>query len=127
MRVLELITPAFLVIIATGFSVHIGSAQTPDRECAQLSNVLDDGTPLEAGLTSPASRKIFEVEAACRSALRTDPTNTTFMFQLGRALSLGNMLPEAIKYYLGAADRGHSGAMNNLGETFEHGRVSPKI
>src|SRR5262249_56115676 len=43
------------------------------------------------------------------------------MFQLGRALSLGNKRREAIKYYLDAADRGHAGAMNDLGGGFEYG------
>jgi TPR repeat protein len=109
-----------------GFSLHIGTAQTPGRECAQLSSVPDDGTLLAAGLTNPASRKIFEVEAACRSALTADPTNTTFMFRLGRALSPGNKPQDAIKYYLDAADRSHTGAMNDLGEVFEYGVGVPQ-
>ncbi len=48
------------------------------------------------------------------------------MFELGRALSLGNKRLEAIKYYLDAADRGHAGAMNDLGEVFEYGIGVPK-
>ena len=48
------------------------------------------------------------------------------MFQLGRALSLGNKRLEAIKYYLDAADRGHAGAMNDLGGVFEYGIGVPK-
>ena len=102
MRVWELIALAFLAITDTGFSTHVGSAQTPDFECAQLSNVPDDGSPLAVGLKDVASKKIdtSQAESACRSALRADPVNPTFMFLLGRALSLGNKRLEAIKYYL---------------------------
>ena len=109
MRVSELIVLAFLAITGTGFSTHVGSAQTPDFECAQLPNVPDDGTPLAVGLNDFTSKKIdpSQAESACRSALRADPVNPTFMFLLGRALSLGNKRLEAIKYYLAAADRGH--------------------
>src|SRR6516225_9885425 len=65
--------------------------------------------------------KWTEAVSACRSALRADPANPTFMFLLGRALSLGNKRLEAIKYYLDAADRGHAGAMNDLAGMFEYG------
>jgi Sel1 repeat len=123
MRIWDLIAPAFLAIIAAGFSAHVGTAQTAELECKQLSNVPDDGTPLAVAREDPASKKIdlSQAEAACRSVLRADPTNPTFMFQLGRALSLGNKRREAIKYYLDAADRGHAGAMNDLGGIFEYG------
>ena len=123
MRVWELIAPAFLAITAAAFSAHVGSAQTPDLQCTQLPNVPDDGTPLAAGLNDLASKKIdpSQAESACRSALRADPVNPTFMFLLGRALSLGNKRLEAIKYYLDAADRGHAGAMNDLAGMFEYG------
>ena len=99
MGVLELIAPAFLVITLAGFSTRVGNAQTPDFECAQLSNVPDDGTPLAVGLNDLASKRIdpSQAESACRSALRADPVNPTFMFLLGRALSLGNKRLEAIK------------------------------
>ena len=119
---------AFLAITVAGFSTHVGSAQTPDFECAQLSNVPDDGSPLAVGLKDVASKKIDTSQAgsACRSALRADPVNPTFMFLLGRALSLGNKRLEAIKYYLDAADRGHAGAMNDLGGVFEYGVGVPK-
>ena len=128
MRVLELVAPAFLAITAAGFSTHVGSAQTPDLECTQLSDVPDDGTPLAVGLKALASKKLdpSQAEAACRSAHRADPANPTFMFQLGRALSLGNKRLEAMKYYLDAADRGHAGAMNDLGGVFEYGIGVPK-
>ena len=128
MRVSKITALAFLAITVAGFSTHVGSAQTPDFECAQLSNVPDDGTPLAVGLNDLASKKInpSQAESACRSALRADPANPTFMFQLGRALSLGNKRLEAIKYYLDAADRGHAGAMNDLGGVFEYGVGVPK-
>src|SRR5215469_350970 len=128
MRVWELIAPAFLAITAAAFSAHVGSAQTPDLQCTQLPNVPDDGAPLAVGLNDLASKKIdpSQAESACRSALRADPVNPTFMFLLGRALSLGNKRQAAIKYYLDAADRGHAGAMNDLGGVFEYGVGVPK-
>jgi len=128
MRALKLIAPAFWAITTAGFSAHVGSAQTRDLECTQLSNVLDDDAPLAAGLKALASKNIelAQAEAACRSALRGDPANPTFMFLLGRALSLGNKRLEALKYYLDAAARGHAGAMNDLGGVFEYGSGVPK-
>ena len=128
MRVLELIAPTFLTIALAVFSTHVGGAQTPDLECTQLSTTPDDGAPLAAGPTDLASKKIDppQAEAACRSALRADPANPNFMFLLGRALSLENKRLEAIKCYLDAADRGHAGAMNDLGGVFEYGIGVPK-
>jgi len=111
-----------------GVSTHVGSAQTPDLECAQLSNAPDDESSLAVGLKVLAPKIIdpSQAESACRSALRADPTNPTFMFLLGRALSLGSKRLEAIKYYLDAADRGHAGAMNDLAGMFEYGVGVPK-
>ena len=123
MRVSELIALVFLAITTAGFSTHVSSAQTTNLECTQLSSVPDDGTRLAVDLKVLASKKIdpSQAESACRSALRADPVNPTFMFLLGRALSLGNKRLEAIKYYLDAADRGHAGAMNDLAGMFEYG------
>ena len=129
MRVLELIAPALLALTAVGFSTHVvGSAQVPELECTQFLNMPDDGTPLAVELQALASRKIdpSQAESVCRSALSADPANPASMFQLGRALSLGNKRLEAIKYYLAAADRGHAGAMNDLGGVFEYGIGVPK-
>jgi TPR repeat protein len=128
MRVLKLIAPAFLAMTAAGLSTHVGSAQTPRLDCAQLANVVDEEAPLAVRLSAPASIKIepSQAEAACRSALGGDPANPTFMFLLGRALSLGNNRRDAIRYYLDAADRGHAGAMNDLGGVFEYGLGIPK-
>src|SRR3974377_2398685 len=92
MLVLKLVAPVVLAMIAIGCSAHIGIAQTPDLECSQVSNLRDDGAPLAVGLQAQAFEKISpsQAEAACRSALKADPSNPTLMFQLGRALSLGN-------------------------------------
>ena len=48
------------------------------------------------------------------------------MFLLGRALALGNKHLEAMKYDPDAADRGHAGAMNDVGGVFEYGLGLPK-
>jgi TPR repeat protein len=128
MRVLKLIAPVVLAIIAQGFSADIGSAQAPELECKQLSNTPENGAPLAVRLEALTSGKVdsSKIEVACRSALRADPGNPTLMFQLGRALSLGNKRLEAITYYLNAADRGHAGAMTDLGGVFEYGFGVPK-
>jgi TPR repeat protein len=128
MRALTLISAVSLAIIAAGLSAHVGSAQTSRLECTQLSDRPDDGSSLALGLKASAFNKIdpSQAESACRSALRTDPTNSTLMFQLARALFLGTKRLEAMKYYLDAADRGHAGAMNDLGGVFEYGIGVPK-
>src|SRR5262245_32543956 len=129
MRVLKLVVPAFLVITAGGLSTYgVASAPASDIECTKLLNVPDDGAPLAITLKAPASQNNdpLQAELACRAALTADPTNPTFMFQLGRALSLGSKQLEAMRYYLAAADRGHAGAMNDLGGVFEYGVGVPK-
>src|SRR6266852_1484524 len=102
MRVLQLIAPALLAIAAAGFSAHVASAQAADLECTQLTHVPDDGAPLAVGLKALASNQSepSPAETACRSALKGDPANPTFMFRLGRALALGNKRLEAIRFYL---------------------------
>jgi hypothetical protein len=94
MRVSELIALVFLAITAAGFSTHVGNTQTPDLECTQLSNVRDDGTPLavDPKALTPQNIDAAQAESACRSALKADPANPTFMFLLGRALSAERQL-----------------------------------
>ena len=128
MRVLEFITPAFVATAAAGLSTHVASLETPRVECAHLSNAPNDGAPLAVSRNASASKQVdpSRAEATCRSALKADPANPTFLFHLGRALSLGSKHREAIGYYLDAADRGHAGAMNDLGGVFEYGLGVPK-
>jgi TPR repeat protein len=128
MRVLQLIAPVCLAIAPAAVPTHVARAQAPDLACTQLVNVPDDGAPFAVGLKALASKTSDppQAEAACRSALRADPANPTLMFQLGRALSLGDKRLEAMKYYLNAADRGHAGAMTDLGGVFEFGTGVPK-
>jgi TPR repeat protein len=123
MRFLQLIAHAFLATAAAGFSADVLGAQTQLLECAQASNMPNEGVSLPAAGNPPAS-STFEpsaLEAACRSALKSDPANPTLMFRLARALSLGNKRLEAIRYYLDSADRGSADAMNDLGGVFEFG------
>jgi TPR repeat protein len=120
------IPPVLLTIVAIVLSAHIASAQTADLECTQLLPA--DGAALSAGVAAAASKTIdpLQAEAACRSTLRADPANPTFMFLLAKALVLANKRLEAIKFYLNAADRGHTGAMHELGGVFEYGIGVPK-
>jgi len=64
---------AFLAITFAGFSTHVGSAQAPDFECAQLSNVPDDGSPLAVGLKVLASKKIDPSQRNRHVDLRLEP------------------------------------------------------
>src|SRR5262245_58240404 len=114
MRVMRLIARALLAMTAVVFSTHVvGSAQAPEPECTQLLNMPDDGAPLAASLQGLASENIdrSQAESVCRSALRADPANPASLFQLGRALSLGNKRMEAVRYHLAAAARGTSVAL----------------
>jgi hypothetical protein len=99
-RALTLISAVSLAIIAAGLSAHVGSAQTSELKCTQLSNQPDHGSSLALGLKASAFKKIdpSQAESACRSALRTDPTNSTLMSQLARALFLGTKRLEAISF-----------------------------
>jgi TPR repeat protein len=127
MRVSRLIALAVLSIAAAGFSARVVHAQTPKLECARLLEPLDDGAPLAAAPNAAAkSIEPSQVEAACRSALSSEPANPVILFQLGRALSVAGKGREAMKYYFEAADRGHVGAMNDLGGMFEYGVAVPK-
>jgi TPR repeat protein len=128
MRLVQVIAPARSAIIAAAFLTHVGVTHATTL-CAQLSDLFDDGTSPEATrLQASAAPKIdpSQAEAACLSALKANPTDPNVMFQVGRALALGNKRHEAIKYYLNAADRGHAGAMNDLGGVFEYGVGVPK-
>ena len=128
MRVLKLIALGLLAIVAANFSAHVGRAQTAGAECAQLAKLMNDDAPLATGLSAAASQKFepSQAQAACLSELKSDPANPTVMFLLGRALSLGGKPREAIGFYLDAAERRHTGAMNDLGGLFEYGLGVPK-
>jgi uncharacterized protein len=142
MRVLQLIASAVLAMAAAGPSTHIAraqtgveptnaqatSAQSPGLACTQASDALDGVSPPAIGPNAFAALKIdpSQAEAACRAVFGGDPANPTFMFQLARALSLGNKRLEAMKYYMNAAEHGHAGAMNDLGGVFEYGLGVPK-
>src|SRR5712691_8536237 len=128
MRVSGFIVLAFAAIAAAGLSTHIATAETPSIECADLSKSSNDEAPFAVVLNALASKQIdpSQTEAACRSALKADPANPTILFRLGRALSVAKSYREAMKYYLDAADRGHAGAMNDLGGVFEYGLGVPK-
>jgi hypothetical protein len=122
------IAHCFLAIAASLLSTSIGSAETSPLGCGDFSTLLDDGIPVAVALQNAASKQAEAslAEAACREALRVDPANPAAMFQFARALALANKHMAAVKYYLDAADRGHAGAMNDLGGIFEYGIGVPK-
>jgi TPR repeat protein len=117
-----------LAVVAAVGSTHAGGAQTPVPHCTDLSTLVDTATALTVALQKapPGNIEPSALETACRNALASDPVNPDVMFQLARALALANKQREAIKYYLDAADRQHTGAMNDLGAVFEYGQGVPK-
>jgi ribosomal protein L16/L10AE len=81
MRVLKLIAPVVLAIIAQEFSADIGSTQAPELECRQLANAPDNGAPQAIRLEALTSAKIesSQIEAACRSALSRLLKNSIYL------------------------------------------------
>jgi TPR repeat protein len=128
MRMLELIARGSFAITLVAFSMHAGNAQIPAIDCTQGPNLPADETSIAISLQAPSFQKIesARAEASCRAAVASDPGNPSFVFRLARALTLGDKKLEAIKYYLDAAERGHAGAMNDLGALFEYGIGVPK-
>src|SRR3974390_2253767 len=109
MRGLGPITSPFLAITILTFLAPVGNADAPVLECAHISESTADGTSLAGALQTPGSKKVepSRTAVACQAALKLDPMNSSFMFQLARALTLEKKQLEAIKYYLDAADHGH--------------------
>lgn len=103
-----------------------------DREKALLgdcdrSAAFPSDPTLPQGVTGVAFNQIDAAKAvpACREALRVHPNDPRIAFQLGRALDKmggSNADLEAVKQYRFAADAGHAGAMNNLGNLYQNGR-----
>jgi TPR repeat protein len=128
MRAVQAIAAVRSAVVAATFLGQVGVTWPATFDCAQLSNSAGDGAPLAARLQASAAPDIdpLQAEAACLSALKANPTDPNVMFGFARALSLGSKRVQAIKYYMDAADRGHAGAMNDLGGVFEYGLGVPK-
>ena len=60
--------------------------------------------------------------ARCSEAANQYPNEGRLYFQLGRALEKANRLPAAIAAYGRAAQLGHGGGYNNLGELYRDGK-----
>ena len=58
----------------------------------------------------------------CQIAVKEFPQTSRLYFQLGRGLEKGRRLPEAISAYQTAANLGHGGGFNNLGELYRDGK-----
>ena len=128
MGMLKLIARGSFAITLVAFSMDAANAQIPAIDCTQNPNLPADETSIATSLQAPSSQKMesARAEAACRAAVASDPGNPSILFRLARALTLGDKKLEAIKYYLDAAERGHAGAMNDLGALFENGIGLPK-
>ena len=100
-------------------------AEDPDKptKCDELAAHPDDPTRLR---DTGVSFEVLEqhVESAitsCRQAVAAEPDNARFTFQLARALDAAEEYREALKLYVVAAERGHAGALNNIGVTYARG------
>ncbi|MEC9368382.1 MAG: hypothetical protein VX871_06775 [Pseudomonadota bacterium] len=58
---------------------------------------------------------------ACEKALAEYPETSRFAFQLGRALERSKSYAQAFRQYREAVDKGHAGALANLGGLYEAG------
>jgi hypothetical protein len=74
----------------------------------QVPGVSDDG------LRSPAA--IDAAVSACVEAIKADPAEPRYRFELGRVLLLGGMPQEAREHLEAAAQKGHAGAYFYLGQ-----------
>jgi hypothetical protein len=99
----------------------VALAQNAASDCDRLAASPDDpqkkskGVPY-AQLNAPAA------VAACRNAVAEVPGESRLWFQYGRALEKAARLPDAVKAYSEAKDRGHAAAYNNLGELYRDGK-----
>lgn len=99
----------------------LAHAQIAAGDCDRLAGSPDDpqkkskGVPY-AQMNAPAA------VAACRTAVSETPGEGRLWFQYGRALEKAARLPDAVKAYTEAKERGHAAAYNNLGELYRDGK-----
>ena len=106
-----------------------------DADPGQLGTIISDCDWLTAGpadlrRVAPGIRDglvdLARAGPACAYALKDDPDNPRFAFQLGRVLDIAGLHDWARFYYLMAADRGYPAALTNLGYMYNRGIGVPQ-
>ncbi len=59
---------------------------------------------------------------ACTKAIKDNPNNVQYWYDLGSAYSSSNNPKEAFPWYLKAAEKGHTSAQHGLASMYNHGR-----
>ncbi|GLR49205.1 caspase family protein [Shinella yambaruensis] len=95
---------------------------TGETECDRLAAAEND--PFRLASTKPIG--FYDIDfaraiPACEAAIRDNPQEKRFFYQLGRSLDHGGRFPEALAAYRKAADLGNHQAMRNLAILYENG------
>jgi len=113
-------------------SGHVRDYGSPIEACDSLASHPDDETrPL--GTSGTWGKPPVHVIAECQDAVAARPDDARMAFQLGRVME--SLVPgwrgplvsnvAAVRLYRRAAEAGHLGAMQALGQMYEHGRGVP--
>jgi TPR repeat protein len=97
-------------------------SQTAAEECDRYAASPEDmNRPL--GVAGVKIDKVdwVQAEAACRSALTSDPNNPRLNYQLARALYSAKQYGEALGLAIRAANLGHASALTHLGVMYNKG------
>lgn len=105
-------------------------AQGPESSisaCDRLAaSPLDSTRPAGVEGVRPQNVDAKTAVPACEAALKTAPTSSRLMFQLGRAYAAANEHVKARQQYASADALGHVTATNNLGAYFVEGLGGPR-
>jgi TPR repeat protein len=102
---------------------NLNELPPPTGDCDRLAGIPGD-LNLPPGLAGVPFEKIDgkQAVAACRLALKANPSQPRFIFQLGRSLQAAGNPSEAAKYYRQAADLGYAAALTSLANLHADGR-----
>jgi hypothetical protein len=111
---------AVVVIVFTGVGCRKEQKEEPIRLADKLAAHPDDPSK-PAGVAGVPDAKLQSAEAieaavkACVEAVKADPNEPRYKFELGRVLLLGGMVEEAREQLEAAAQQRHAGAYFYLG------------
>ena len=119
-------TLAYLMASISSSVVAQGQDRVDDCDLLAASR-LDPTRPKGAPGLDPPRILPWKAEPACRAALKREPDNARFLFELGRVLyASGASDAEAVTLFRRASDAGHPLAPVSLGLLYELGRGVPK-
>jgi TPR repeat protein len=117
---------AIAAIIAIVLPPSRAQADTaPPTACDTAASFAFDNQRVAPGVSYDAINAPVAI-AQCAQAVRLYPTSGRLQFELGRAFEKAGKLPQAIAAYQRAAEFGHGGGFNNLGELYRSGKGVPR-